>query len=644
MLDSNITRRSALGVIASTAGLAACKMQEQNAQSPVPNIDSSLPVGERIPAMLASMSTTQKVEQMIIPSLRYSSVDQNGGAAGITDLPPEAAAVFARHGFGGVLLYGDNIQSNEQTVRLVTALQEANRPADMPGRTALLVATDQEGGYTHRLANGCHMCGNMALGATNDEQSTRMTASVIADELSALGINTNLAPVVDINSNPNNPVIGVRSFGDTPELVSKMGCAYIEGLHEHGIVACAKHFPGHGDTEVDSHTGLPRLESSLDELRERELIPFATAVSSQVDMVLTAHIVFPSIDSTVYTSKNGSQTPVPATLSKVFVNDILRGELGYAGVVCTDSLVMDAILKNFDMLDVARLAIEAGVDILLEPIDPNQALQDYLNALESYVASLAKLVDDGTIPMQLVDDAVTRILSLKANHGLLDDQSSAIPIEQRIAHAKESVGSQSHHDIERQVALGAVTLVQNDGTLPVAQDESALVLVPYESQVTAAEYAVSQLQAAPSVTVLCYDTIDDASFAARYEEALKTSSVVILVSSAYDQKDLDNTSNTFIDDVISQCAQRGVRTAVISSQLPYDLERYTQAGALLACYYAAGMKTIPTSYDGEVAGWGPNLIAALTTALGGASPEGILPVSIGRDGNIVFDQGWGMQF
>lgn len=644
MLDSKLTRRSALGLMATaTAALAACAREEPTQKAGIIPQDSSLPATERIPALLASMSTAQKVEQLIVPSLRYASYGGDGQAAGITELPSEAADAFVRHCFGGVLLYGENIQSNEQTVRLTDALQRANASQSNPGNIALLIATDQEGGYIHRLSNGCQMCGNMALGATHDEQSTRLAASLMGEELSALGINLNLAPDVDINSNPHNPIIGVRSFGDTPELVSSMGVAYVEGLHDQAVVACAKHFPGHGDTETDSHTSLPRIEASIDVLRERELVPFAQVATAGIDMIMTAHIELPSIDSTSVISKTGEQIFLPATLSQTLVRGVLRDELGFTGVVSTDSLVMDAIAQNFEPMDVARLALEASVDILLEPVDPGQSLSDYLHALDSYVSSLVQLVDNGTIPSQVVDDAVTRILTLKASRGLLGTQTQAVPLEQRIAHAHEVVGSQQHHEIEQQIALGAITLVQNNDALPLPEDTSALVLVPYESQVTAASYAVSLIPDAPPIEILCYDTVDDAGFAARYAEALATSGLVIIVSSTYEQKDLETTGTTFIDEVLEQCAAAGVRSAVISSQLPYDLGRYAQADALLACYYAAGMTVVPSTYNGEVAGWGPNLIAALLVTFGAASPGGSLPVSIERDGFALFDRDWGLE-
>lgn len=651
MIQPSVSRRNALGtfgLFATAAGLAACTQSndaQENDSQPASSQGGAVVSGDRIGSILAAMSTKQKIEQMIVPSVRYNSTNAEGEMVGLTELPPAMAEALGKHAFGGVLLYAENIQDNEQAARLVDALQVANAPDESAGRVPLIISTDQEGGYSHRITNGCQMCGNMALGANGSEQDVQDAAALMAEELLALGINCDLAPDVDINNNPENPVIGVRSFGDTAELVSQLAVPFITGLHNQGVIACAKHFPGHGNTNTDSHTGLPSIDLTLDDLRSNELVPFAAAINAGVDMVMCAHIVFPTIETSSVVSKEGTPITLPATLSKVFINDLLRTELGFSGVVSTDSLVMDAVAKHFDPLDAASLAINAGADMLLEPVDPAQSIANYLDALDSYVNSLAGLVEEGTIPMAAVDAAVTRILTLKLNRNVLDCRTSLAPLDERIAQAKQVVGSQQHHATEYAIAQRAVTLVQDStGALPLRADDQVFVLVPYESQLASVTYAAKLLASAPTVQALCYDTTDAKKYATQFKQAMQTATAVVIVSSLYDVKDVDSAIASYIDGVLEQCAAEGKRTVLISSQLPYDLGRYPQADALIACYYAAGITVEPVAFDGETVGWGPNLVAALCTAFGDGDFQGTLPVEVSHDGFVVFERGSGVTY
>lgn len=651
MTQPSMTRRSALGTIgtlglfATAASLAACSQagvpQEEASQEPPSQAVSS---GDRVGTILAAMSTKQKIEQMITPSLRYGSMNAEKQMVGLTELPSEAADALAQHAYGGILLYSENIQGNEQTIRLVDAIQTANAPDESAGRVPLIISTDQEGGYSHRITNGCQMCGNMALGANGSEQDTRQAAALMAEELMALGINCDMAPDVDVNSNPENPVIGVRSFGDDAELVSTLAASFVQGLHDQGVISCAKHFPGHGNTNTDSHTGLPTVEVSLDDLRANDLVPFVATINAGVDMVMCAHIEYPAIEASAVVGKDGQRVTLPATFSQVIVGDLLRSELGYTGVVSTDSLIMDAIADHFEPVEAARMAIQAGVDVLLEPVNPAQNLTSYFAELDEYANALVALVEAGTLPIATIDAAVTRILTLKLNRAVLDAPASQPSLNERITQAKASVGSQQHHATEYAIAQRAVTLVQNSGVLPIQPEEQVFVLVPYESQVASVTYATRLLASAPTVEALCYDVTDPKKFSTAYDKALEKSTVVIVVSSLYDVADLDSATASFIDGVLEQCASQGKRSVVISSQLPYDLARFAQADALLACYYAAGITAEPTSFNGETVGWGPNLVATLCTAFGDGTPQGTLPVSVSRDGFVLFERGSGISY
>ena len=285
----------------------------------------------------------------------------------------------------------------------------------------------------------------MALAATGDPENARKMANIYGTELSLLGINADYAPVLDVNNNPNNPVIGVRSFSDSPEIVSEYGSKYIEGLHETGTIVTLKHFPGHGNTDTDSHTGFPVINSSLDDLRACELIPFQKAIDSGADMIMTAHIQYPQIEKETYTSKStGEKVYLPATMSHTILTDLLRDEMGFEGVVVTDALDMAAINDNFSDEDIMLLAINAGADMIMLPIimDTNQFKRD-LEMIETAI----RLVEEGKIDIETIDESVRRILTLKKNHGLLDKTDFTVTNDM-ISAAESGIGCKENRDTE----------------------------------------------------------------------------------------------------------------------------------------------------------------------------------------------------
>ena len=210
----------------------------------------------------------------------------------------------------------------------------------------------------------------MALAATGNPEYARTMASIYGRELGLVGVNTDFAPVMDINNNPNNPVIGVRSFGDSPETVAEYGIPFMEGLHDQGTIVTLKHFPGHGNTDTDSHTGFPCIESTYEELKDFELVPFQAAFEAGADMIMTAHIQYPKIETDTYTSiSTGEEVYLPATMSHTILTDILRGDMGFDGLVVTDALDMAAICACFGMGEPT-----GKVPVSLPEIDDNYKL------------------------------------------------------------------------------------------------------------------------------------------------------------------------------------------------------------------------------------------------------------------------------
>ncbi len=300
---------------------------------------------------------------------------------------PDWARRRLADGLGSVCMFGSNIDEPDQLAELTAAIHAAG--------SEVLTATDEEGGDVtrlHRRAGSPHP-GNAALGAVDDVALTEEVARAIGTELAAVGVDLDLAPVVDVNSNPDNPVIGVRSFGADPALVARHTTAYVEGLRASGVGACVKHWPGHGDTAVDSHLDMPVVLASLDDLRRRELVPFAAAIKAGVPAVMTSHVLVPALDPNL-----------PATLSRPVV-DFLRQDLGFEGLLVSDALDMKGASGGRGEPAAAVLALSAGVDLLCLGADKDEAL------LDAVVDAVVEAVRSGDLAEERLAQAADRVLA-----------------------------------------------------------------------------------------------------------------------------------------------------------------------------------------------------------------------------------------
>lgn len=390
-------------------------------------------------------------------------------------LSPELHNKIINKHFGGVILYNitGNITNSPQTAGLVRDIQTA---ALANGQIPLFIALDQEGGRVVRLAENegvTEFPGNMALGATGRTDLAAEAAAVMAGELRALGINMNFAPVLDVNSNPANPIISTRSFGSSPANVALFGGTVVKAIQEQGIIATAKHFPGHGDTNTDSHLGLPVVNKDLGELEKGELVPFR-AVAKDVSAVMTAHILVPSLDP-----------ERPATLSPILL-DLLRNQLGFGGLIITDSLGMGAITKHWSLEEAAVQAFLAGADVLLYGADAGSRPEDSEKAFEAVV----RAVYDGRISMERLDASVRRILMTKEQFGI---RTAPFPK----AAVTQSGVAFSHAAVAEHVAIESITLVKNNqGVLPLLHGRRVPLFWPVET----AEQAGPLLKQIPGLT------------------------------------------------------------------------------------------------------------------------------------------------
>jgi beta-N-acetylhexosaminidase len=330
-----------------------------------------------------------------------------------TAVTPELASFIKEYRPGGVILFSRNLESVEQIVELTNDLQRASP------KSPLLISIDQEGGRVSRLPKGftifppCEL-----LGRCNSSELAYAAAATIAKELKAVGINMNMAPVLDVNSNPDNPVIGDRAFSSMPDEVGEMALVTAAGLQDNKVVACGKHFPGHGDTNADSHKELPVVEASRERLEAIEFPPFRRAAAAGVATMMTAHVLYKSLDD-----------QLPATLSPAIITHLLREEMRYDGVVLTDDLEMHAIVDHYGVGDAAARSILAGCDVLLICKERDREIAAF-EAVEKAVAS-------GTIDGERLNQSVARIQRVK--------QRFLIPYRPAIiSDAKLVAGCRSH--------------------------------------------------------------------------------------------------------------------------------------------------------------------------------------------------------
>lgn len=338
------------------------------------------------------------------------------GFDGLTP-PSDLLRKIANGQVGGVILFGRNLVDIEQTAHLTQRLQEAARDG---GRPPVMIAVDHEGGAVQRLRSGfTQLPSAMAMAASGDFSSASTLYQHAAQELAAVGINVNFAPVLDVNNNPLNPVIGLRSFGSHAEQVARWGQMAVQAWLDGGVIPCGKHFPGHGDTAQDSHLTLPRVDHPRDRLEAVELLPFRAAVAGGLPALMTAHIVFPALE----------QAPLPATLSQTILTDIVRNDLGFHGVLFTDCLEMNAIKDTVGTVRGAVLATIAGADVLL--VSHTAAWQD------AVYEALVNGVATGEVPRTRVETAVERILHLK--HHLASSRPEFPPgIPDILTHARRA--------------------------------------------------------------------------------------------------------------------------------------------------------------------------------------------------------------
>ncbi|NQX47820.1 glycoside hydrolase family 3 protein [Paenibacillus tritici] len=370
---------------------------------------------------------------------------------------PEFRGRMSRNRFGGIGIFPHNVKNEKQTLELMEEVQSITGDYGLP--QPYYVSIDEEGGTLSKFKSFYpYIPGNRAAGLSQDPDTAYLQGKIIGSQLHSLGIPMNWAPVLDVNTNLDNPVVGVRSFGEVPESVAAFGKAYIQGMHEAGVAVTAKHFPGHGQVSGDSHVVLPECGLTMEELLNGPLLPFIAAIEARADSIMMGHLVFPNIPESA---------GLPASLSPFFAGDLLRSRLGFEGIICTDDIEMGAIRKHFSPDEVGVLAVLAGNDMILMCHTPEYQ--------ERVIAGIHKAVLDGVIDESRIDESVIRIQHLYTKFRQYQTGARPIPRE-------------GWNEAALQLARRTVKVSRDPlQLLPLSASHQYMLILPQQEQLTIAD-------------------------------------------------------------------------------------------------------------------------------------------------------------
>jgi beta-N-acetylhexosaminidase len=505
--------------------------------------------------------------------------------------PADLLETISRQAIAGVMLYRAlNVASPAQVRELNASLQRAAHAANQP---PLLIAVDQETGTLFAIPGTTPFPGNLALGATREPELARRMGYAVGRELAAMGANINLAPVCDVNVNPQNAVVGARSFGEDVQVVSQMASAYVRGLQGAGIAATAKHFPGHGDTALDSHFGTPILEHDAERLRAIEFPPFRAAIEAGARLVLTAHLALPRLDGA---KQNVTQGDLPATLSPFILQNILRGELGFRGVIITDAMDMQSISQERGIIVDSIAAAAAGVDVFLS--GPAQA------GMTVIYDSLLQAARRNLLSSAEVYASAARIIDLKEW------------CVQVVQPELDVVNCAEHNALADEIAARSITLVKDEGNqlpLKLAADARILVIVPTPQDLTPADTSSFETIALANAVREFHPRVDEivlqidpaASDIAAARERMSQYNLVIIGT-------INAVQYGGQAAVVNAAIEENPRTIPVALRMPYDLQCFAHASTYLCTYSIQP----------------PSLRALARVLFGQSQAQGTLPVSI----------------
>ncbi|HCS46856.1 MAG TPA: hypothetical protein DIW61_00795 [Candidatus Aminicenantes bacterium] len=499
---------------------------------------------------LAKMTLEEKVGQMI--GWRYNGRFFNRDS----DTVKELVDLVVKENIGGLIIFAGEVY---ETAHLTNFLQEK-------ARIPLLIAADFEWGAAMRINGTTLFPPLMALGATDSEDLAYQMGKITAVEGRALGIHMTYAPVVDVNINPDNPVISARSLGERPESVGRLAAAFIRGCQGNGMIATAKHFPGHGDTALDSHNLMPAINADITRLEQVELYPFAQAIRAGVEAVMTAHLFVPALDPT---------PGLPATLSPLILTDLLRKKMGFKGLIVTDAMTMGGVTTAFSAQEAALKAVQAGVDMVLLPPD-----------LPGVIDALVRSVQERAIPESRINDSARRVLELKARLGLQNNRYIDIGL------LPQKIASRPHLEQAARTFEKSVTLVKNDrDVLPIFPEIPAEKIAVLSLSSDADDYFAGQTfirevqKRIPGLHAFYADAFTGQEFIREAKARAFDADLVVLAlfSSLRSGKDSIDLLPGHID-LVRELSWAKKKTLVVSFGSPYFLRHFPEVDGYICLY------------------------------------------------------------
>ncbi|MFC9887927.1 glycoside hydrolase family 3 protein [Streptomyces pilosus] len=595
LASATVAAASAVGVVGVAATPAAARQRDRHLKE-----------------IIARMSVEAKIGQLFVPyfyGASATSPSQFDQERNLRELGVRTVAeLIAKYHVGGVIYFfgwTNNIHDPRQIADLTNGVQRASMSLPVP--VPSLISIDQEHGVNVRIGSGAtQLPGAMALGAGRSLSDARTAGRISGTELAALGIHQNFAPVADVNVNPANPIINVRSFGADAREVGRMVAAQVTGYQQAGVVACAKHFPGHGDTAQDSHTGLPVITHTREEWDRIDAPPFKAAIAAGVDSIMTAHLQVPALDP----------SNEPATLSPAILQGVLRDELGFDGVIVTDALNMAGVRTKYGDDRVPVLALKAGADQLLFPPDIDVAYNGVLTAVRS-----------GEITEDRLDESVLRILRVKDKAGLFDGSPYVSPKE-----VDRVVGARAHQRAAARIADRTTTLLVNsNGALPLRRGQRKLLVVGASPAFPTDDTRTSVPELAKAFGELGYHTTHLATGrapdAAKIDEAVAAARGRDAVVVTTDNVGPTSTQRT----LVSRLLATGVPVVHLAVRNPYDIAHLGDVPASLVSYCWTEVE----------------LRAAARVIAGRVDPRGRLPVPVQRADDptrVLFRSGHGLSY
>jgi beta-N-acetylhexosaminidase len=573
----------------------------------------------------------RQIGQKLMIDLRHFCAEGSSAACktDLTELPKEFADAIAQLHLGGVILFANNLKDKNQIRRLTTDLQQASSDG-LP----LLIGIDQEGGRVARLPTQEFpaFAGNMAIGATLASSGNSFATDVgkaIAQQLSSLGINLNFAPSLDVNNNPANPVINVRSFGDNAAAVAQAGGAMLSAMQAAGVLGTIKHFPGHGDTHVDSHTGLPLVEHDKATVEAVDLYPFRQLIKQhQPAMVMTAHIQYPALDNSSLTTKSGEAVIKPATLSRAILTDLLREDMGFDGIIITDALNMAGISQFFTPAEAVIQTFAAGADIALMPYEMKTPAD--IKALAVLIEQVVAAVQQGKLNGAEVAESAQRIthlrqqLSTKQHALVLPDNerlANDLKLEQQLAEASLTLVGANKLHLPLNLAALKLHLIAPDQTKCQSWLQALTLWGVKPESVTCSDLTSLEqhlaLQQIKQADLVLGSLISPAQSAAELGVLADLQALPAMKLTVSEQKQL-------LVQLLQQAKAQGKKTVMVSLRTPYELAEFAKSADVRLATYSYNQKAQTALRPFS----GPAYDAVIAFLLGKIQARGQLPVSL----------------